>query len=435
MGNLPSDDQRDLSSGKIKLDEVESWKRKEVDWFEELRKAMKKMKTTFFSERENDDKSLALIAFREAGYCLVVSQSRALISTNNNLASTICSRHFAQKTKGVLLIRDEDPKELEHEPGWNEFSPQLETSFASRMVSAHHPVQVLGQQRRCRPIFTEFPKLRTYGDKMHSHLSTLGISVNPSWEKMVRDEFDATPELDTGCFVLSIKNSSCEVDDASKSKFNAANMRAIVTLCVRKYEAGGYRGNEMRIITMYAAQRDLYKRAFFEVRHRLPEAAVPAIEILPEGVIPSIETADSMQGREGKCVIVDYVISAAKTAKDLGFVNDDNRCNVAHTRMNEVMVVVVPSQVGDNAVKIAFLEEHIDDDADSIENNDTAAENTGATGNWTSDDADANKDAATGNGNSTQEEPKIDDSESMWGPEPDARKSDEKKREEEKSEE
>ncbi|KAL2837754.1 hypothetical protein BJX68DRAFT_249565 [Aspergillus pseudodeflectus] len=53
-----------------------------------------------------------------------------------------------------------------------------------------------------------------------------------------------------------------------------------------------------------------------------------------------------MQGKEGKCVIVDFVVSAAESSRDLGFVNDDNRCNVAQSRMIECMVCVVPMAVG-----------------------------------------------------------------------------------------
>jgi hypothetical protein len=39
--------------------------------------------------------------------------ANVLISTNNNLASDICSQHFGLEAKAVPLIRDEDPKELE----------------------------------------------------------------------------------------------------------------------------------------------------------------------------------------------------------------------------------------------------------------------------------------------------------------------------------
>jgi hypothetical protein len=108
------------------------------------------------------------------------------------MASTVCAQHFGQDAKGVILFRDEDPKELEvnawipltktvfssevagivisgdtrqleptvlsakEEPGWNEFTQQLQTSHAARLIKAHHLVLKLTEQRRFRDTFTEF---------------------------------------------------------------------------------------------------------------------------------------------------------------------------------------------------------------------------------------------------------------------------------------
>lgn len=93
---------------------------------------------------------------------------------NNYLGLSIPTRHFGECANGIILIRDEDPKEVEpsswislakmghadkiqgvilcgdlkqlqptvlsakEEPGFNEFALQLETSFDARLVRTGH---------------------------------------------------------------------------------------------------------------------------------------------------------------------------------------------------------------------------------------------------------------------------------------------------------
>ncbi|RAH79270.1 hypothetical protein BO86DRAFT_270676, partial [Aspergillus japonicus CBS 114.51] len=84
----------------------------EVDMFGELREHLAHMKQQRLSEWEKKEKSRAFVAFRHvANY--VVSRSKILVSTNNNMASSFCAQNFGQEAKAIILIRDEDPKELE----------------------------------------------------------------------------------------------------------------------------------------------------------------------------------------------------------------------------------------------------------------------------------------------------------------------------------
>jgi hypothetical protein len=114
------------------------------------------------SEREPEEKACAIIAFKQVSQ-YIARASDILVATNNNLACNICSQHFTADSNRVLLIQDEDPKELEvngwipltkckfsakigdivlsghtwrlqptvvtanEQPGWNEFSLQMET--------------------------------------------------------------------------------------------------------------------------------------------------------------------------------------------------------------------------------------------------------------------------------------------------------------------
>lgn len=70
---------------------------------------------------------------------------------------------------------------------------------------------------------------------------------------------------------------------------------------------------------------------------------------LPVDAHPKVATADSMQDKEAKVVIVDWVVSAANRKSDLGFICDDNRATVAQSRMPEVMINVIAMSVGNGA--------------------------------------------------------------------------------------
>jgi hypothetical protein len=160
---------------------------------------------------------------------------------------------------------------------------------------------------------------------MRCHPVTDSLTVKPEWEEVIRDVLHPSrADFDTGHFVLSLKNSSCLIEEASLSRYNVAHVEAVPTLMIMlaNYKYGGYKGSEIKIITPYAAQRNLYRRALFQMRSEVPEASQPAVE-----------TIDSMQGREAKVIILDFTTSDAVKAGDLGFVDDDDddhRCNVAH---------------------------------------------------------------------------------------------------------
>ncbi|KAL2837753.1 hypothetical protein BJX68DRAFT_249564 [Aspergillus pseudodeflectus] len=224
MGRYPSEDQISLSHGKIQFDEIENFKGPEVDFFQALREYLKTLEEAPLSEWEDGEKPKALLAFKMVGD-YVMKQAPFLVSTNNNLACAICSGHFAKEAKGVLLIRDEDSKEVESngliplvscgfspkvvaqilcddtrqlkptvltaggEPGWNEFSHQLETSGVVRLIKGNHPVEKLTMQRRFRPQFVGFLNKRVYNGGMKSHPSTKQILVNAAWASMIRAQF------------------------------------------------------------------------------------------------------------------------------------------------------------------------------------------------------------------------------------------------------
>ncbi|RLL93500.1 hypothetical protein CFD26_102556 [Aspergillus turcosus] len=184
------------------------------------------------------------------------------------------------------------------------------------------------------PSFTQILNKRISKGEMRCHPVTNSLTVNADWDRMVQDVFQpAHPNFDSGHFVLSLEKSSCMTEQSSRSRYNVAHIEGVLTLALANHLSGGYKGEEIKIITPYSAQRNLYRRALFHMRSQLPEASQP-----------TVETIDSMQGREAKVIILDFTISAAVKAEDLGFV-DDHRCNVALSRMMEVLVTVMPHRI------------------------------------------------------------------------------------------
>ncbi|CAK48425.1 uncharacterized protein An12g01420 [Aspergillus niger] len=56
--------------------------------------------------------------------------------------------------------------------------------------------------------------------------------------------------------------------------------------------------------------------------------------------LPKIATTDSMQGKESKVSIYDWIVTSANLFADMGLTIDSNRGNVGMSRMTEVMNVV-----------------------------------------------------------------------------------------------
>lgn len=129
------------------------------------------------SSWDAEDRRKADLSFKKVCQYIISSAFFSIfliISTNDYLGLSIPTRHFGECANGIILIRDEDPKEVEpsswislpkmghadkiqgvilcgdlkqlqptvlsakEEPGFNEFDLQLETSFDARLVRTGH---------------------------------------------------------------------------------------------------------------------------------------------------------------------------------------------------------------------------------------------------------------------------------------------------------
>ncbi|GFN13842.1 AAA domain-containing protein [Aspergillus tubingensis] len=74
---------------------------------------------------------------------------------------------------------------------------------------------------------------------------------------------------------------------------------------------------------------------------------------LSKAELPKVSTTDSMQGKESKVFINDWVITSANAFSDMGFTIDSNRGNVGMSRMTEVMLNILPARVGSDAKSLS----------------------------------------------------------------------------------
>ncbi|KAB8225275.1 hypothetical protein BDV33DRAFT_198654 [Aspergillus novoparasiticus] len=159
----------------------------EVDVLALLRDYAEKIKESEYRKLEDSDKKTALWAFKTACKA-VIRQTRLLISTNNNTGDGIIASNFGHDATGIIIIRDEDFKELEAN-SWipvsklaaaekikgvvscgdahqlvptvmsrygqpcNEFSAQLALSLPARLLHMNHPSVKLTEQFRYRDVF------------------------------------------------------------------------------------------------------------------------------------------------------------------------------------------------------------------------------------------------------------------------------------------
>ncbi|CEN60040.1 hypothetical protein ASPCAL02481 [Aspergillus calidoustus] len=381
-GRFPTDDQIEDSPKRFWVDAVETGdlipEGPEVDMLEVLREYAQKLEEGNSRQIDQELASRALLAFKQA--CRkVIRDSRVVVCTNNTSGDPLVATSFGSCAQGILIIRDEDPKELEPncwvpvtklaasaritgiiaagDPkqltptvvsnqgpvGYNEFEQQLCMSFVCRMLKMNHPSIKLTEQFRYRDVFVPWLNHQTYDGLLSSHTSTGSIPVNSGFlsaMRVVTGLHRSATRLDFGNVVISVDNAVCDIEPGTMSRYNDQHRQFIIQLLVENSKQGGYRGSDVTIIAPYMAQVVRMRQDLFQASRD---------GLLPASQLPKVATVDSMQGKENELVIFDCVISAADSWKDIGFTADQNRGNVAMTRMRQALVVILPEAVGSGA--------------------------------------------------------------------------------------
>ncbi|KAH8426479.1 uncharacterized protein LDX57_004214 [Aspergillus melleus] len=377
IDRFPSEKQLERWKGDL-YDSIEDGdlvpKGEEADMLQFLRYYAGLIEKQCFCQLDKITRRKAILAFKKA--CKqVIREASVIVSTNNNMGDPMIASNFGDTADGIFVIRDEDPKELEPN-GWipitklragprikgiiscgdkeqlrptvlslqsslryNEFAQQLAVPFSKRLIAMHHPVQRLTEQFRFRPCLLDWLNHRTYDGEVTSHPSTANIIVKPQFLEAMQKTLNLghPGNLDLGHIVVSINGSTCEKEAATNSRFNDQNRLWVLKLLLENFRSAGYNGDDIAIITPYMAQVIRYKQSLIILMQK---------GVLLRSSFPKVATTDSMQGKEAKVVIYDWVVTSAS---DMGFTTDDHRGNVGMSRMSEVMINILHSSIGSDA--------------------------------------------------------------------------------------
>ena len=130
------------------------------------------------------------------------------------------------------------------------------------------------------------------------------------------------------------------MEDQGDSKANAGEVDLVSSHVLSLIEAG-LPAADIAVITPYNAQVDM-------LRHRL-SASYPDLEI---------DSVDGFQGREKEAVIISLVRS--NKSREIGFLEDTRRMNVALTRARRKLIVIGDSATISAHAFYKSLLEHFD---------------------------------------------------------------------------
>ncbi|KAK7538286.1 P-loop containing nucleoside triphosphate hydrolase protein [Phyllosticta citribraziliensis] len=245
---------------------------------------------------------------------------------------------FARYPKGTKLLVG-DSKQLQPATSFqNSFRDQRLLSAMTRLRKIGYPAKMLVEQRRS---VSSIAKI--YSDTFYEGGLVTPASVNKRlneqalpFRRAMQKEYSLGAD-DRSAFFFHVKYGDDQRESASKSHFNVVNVK-IVMDCIRRLVHEGISASRIALLVPYTAQRDLYDIARSELAK-----ATPSISDL------QLETFDSVQGREFDFVIVDFV----RTSK-IGFLKENNRVNVAISRAQYGLIIVLNRDSLKNKDEYAF---------------------------------------------------------------------------------
>ncbi|XP_043245692.1 DNA-binding protein SMUBP-2-like [Amphibalanus amphitrite] len=214
----------------------------------------------------------------------------------------------------------------------------LSVSLMERQLQLHGDALVckLGVQYRMNEHIQEWSSGRYYGGLLSAapHVLRHRLSQLPG----VRDTAETGPTL------LLIDTAGCRLaestPDQTRSRQNLGEA-ALVAAHAAALAADGLLQQHMGVITPYAAQTAAVRAALR--RHKLPDVEV--------------NTVDGFQGREKEAILLSLVRSNPN--RDVGFLGDKRRINVAVTRARRQLCVVCDTETVSSDEVLASLVTHL----------------------------------------------------------------------------
>lgn len=194
----------------------------------------------------------------------------------------------------------------------------LDRSLFERLTLRGLTPMMLTEQFRMHPAIREFPSARFYDDRLSD-----GI------EAADRPPAAGFPWPDPAKPVAFIPVDAVEDESGEGSKENLEEAHLCLKLVNWLVDAGEVRARDIGIITPYNGQVRLLKRLFDAEGGTESEGRYPGLEI---------RSVDGYQGREKEVILLSAV--RANDRREVGFLRDWRRLNVAITRARRGLIVI-----------------------------------------------------------------------------------------------
>jgi superfamily I DNA and/or RNA helicase len=219
----------------------------------------------------------------------------------------------------VILIgdhRQNSPLIKSNEAQANIFGPQLANSPFVRFFKSGFKIDVLLEQHRMAPVLCGLPSMRCYDDRLRSSRRARARRLSQKQKEFIMDYFDINfLELDMPVestnvsmyaedqyvrhMLLNVPSGKAQVEKITQSRFNTANVDVTIRFVKDMILKGFMPPQNIRILTFYNAQRRRYVNATLDLAQD--------IHFTNGELDDMVHTADSFQGCEEKCVVLDLV--------------------------------------------------------------------------------------------------------------------------------
>ena len=219
--------------------------------------------------------------------------------------------------------------------GYNEFGAQVRKSLFVRLIECGFPVYHLSNQGRMHEAIFAPARTFFYEEDIVSDGQNLELpdGFEPVWREMFGLHSEKLCKVQERVHFISNVGDHARRSLDTGSRANMVNADTILEIC-RDHLIPFFNKNMREtvcIITGYARQKLLIQQKFQALRESNKQ--------LSEQHMPEVTTIDSSIGREYDMCILDYVASNA-TSGGLGFMKDNRRMCVAHTRGRTALIIV-----------------------------------------------------------------------------------------------
>lgn len=279
---------------------------------------------------------------------MVVILDEACKDREIDTLSALLWPNFTQKITGMVMLGDERQLEPTNtcskgKVTFNPFLERLSIPFMTRLKREGFPCTELKEQHRMSSRISEWPSKNFYppgmrdGPNTHRLLSEKQRGLYECMKKILASVGTKLPaDLTEQEEDKAVRARYLEVygrrDNSARSAVVREHAKAFFEHCYPYLRAyyGTKTNDEVMIICAYKEARRYWIDA---AQHIQRKYKIPNIQL------PKITTIDSSQGTEAEVVFLDCSVqeySPLTKHRDIGFVDDDKRMNVAMTRAKEV---------------------------------------------------------------------------------------------------